>query len=389
MPRVAVPELTGPSNTLDATNQANYRTVNMYLEPSAPVAGKAAYALRKRPGLSPLFTVPDSPWRRAFYQDGRSFGVVGTTFIEWFSDNTYSVRGTLLTNSNEVTIVSGGTAAGQLLIAAGKNGYVYDLTHNTLTIINTTNFPGTGFPVNNALRCEFIDGYFIVMERNSRKFYISALEDATSWDALDVAERSEGSDNFVSMCRNHRELWLLGTLTGEVWYNNGDALFPFAPIPGVFIQVGAVSSSTSSGGDPLCRVDTGSMQTVAWVSGSEFGESVVMLAEGYVPRPMSPVAVTAALQQSVVKAHVFLFSFQIEAHYFLCVYYPDLQNTWVYDTTTNSWFEWNEWNADTAQEETWVIQCCAYAFGKTVGGSALDGTLYEMSLSVYDDELTT
>ena len=36
----------------------------------------------------------------------------------------------------------------------------------------------------------------------------------------------------------HRELWLLGTSTTTVWADIGDPDFPFAPIPGAFLEQG-------------------------------------------------------------------------------------------------------------------------------------------------------
>jgi hypothetical protein len=39
----------------------------------------------------------------------------------------------------------------------------------------------------------------------------------------------------------HREAWLIGTQTTEVWYNAGNAQFSFAELPGVFIEHGCVA----------------------------------------------------------------------------------------------------------------------------------------------------
>src|SRR5215469_18794550 len=112
---------------------------------------------------------------------------------------------------------------------------------------------------------EFMDGYFLVLINNSRAFQISALEDGTSWDPLDVGERSEGSDNVQAMKRNHREIWFMGTKTTEVWYDSGDPDFPFAPIQGVFIEQGCAGS-----GFTLQRLDN----TLIWCGLNEDGQGV-------------------------------------------------------------------------------------------------------------------
>ena len=76
---------------------------------------------------------------------------------------------------------------------------------------------------------------------DSRTFAFSDLEDGTVWAALDVNERSEASDNIVAMVRSHREIWLLGSQTSEVWFDQGDPLNPFAPIQGVFVEQGCAA----------------------------------------------------------------------------------------------------------------------------------------------------
>src|SRR5262245_24087218 len=226
----------GPSNTLASRNAAPDQSVNVYEEVVPPGVGKGKTWLRSAPGLTPFASISGSTGTstEVWAQDGRMFAIVGDMFVEVFVDGTWISYGTVATSIEIVpSFSSNGTAGHQIFITSGLNGYIFDTIANTLTLIADVDFPQ-----GEAQFGEFMDGYFIVLIHDSRAFQISALENGLSWDALDVAERSEGSDNLTSMRRSHREIWLLGTKTGEVWYDNGDADFPFAPIQGVFIEQG-------------------------------------------------------------------------------------------------------------------------------------------------------
>ena len=102
----------------------------------------------------------------------------------------------MATNDYLPSICSNGTAGSQLFITNGDLGYIFDLSANTLTQIVDPGFPSR------ARMGEFMDGYFFVLVTETRRFQISALEDGTTWDPLDVAERSEASDDISGIKRN-------------------------------------------------------------------------------------------------------------------------------------------------------------------------------------------
>lgn len=384
MARITVPGFIGGSNRLRATNQDIEDTINFYVEPTAPGQSKVPGALLPTPGLRFKAQLANGTGGQAsFYQDGRAFCVINrasdAAFIEYDSNFVITYWGAVSKANPQLpaSIVSNGTAGHQLLIVSGGNGYVFDLTANTLTLIDTSNYPGTGFPVGLAKQCEFLDGYGIVLVSDSRQFQISALEDFTSWDPLDVAQRSEGSDNLIGVIRNHRELWFPGTKTSEVWYDSGDALFPFAPVPGVFIDSGAVSPS-------MCRI----AQTVAWLSIDERGQGIVYLADGYTPQRVSTLAVEEDLQSSQNLLTTTLFSMQQDGHLLLWIRQPDLQWSWVYDVTTQVWCKRAIWNTTTCVFQVHPANTHAFAFNADhVVTSALDGSLYTLDPTAYTDEI--
>ncbi len=379
MPRVAVPSFfAGGANRIQIADGARLYapldaedTINRYLELASPGLGqKSPMAWMPVPGLVPYAEVEDSPGRTMFYQDGLATGMTGTTFWQLFPDQTIVVRGTVGNTSNQASIVSNGSAGHQQLICDGHDGYVFDTNTFTFTQINNTTFPGTGFPYGNALAVEFIDGYGIVVQRESRRFFISALEDFTSWDPLDVFERSEGSDNLAGVLRNGRELWFPGTLTGEVWYDSGDALTPFQPVPGVFRDSGAASQRA------LVRFGPENASgSLAWISTGEHGAGTVQLATGYQAQRISTTAVERDLQSVTDVSFSFAFVQQQFGHNFLWLLLPTLRWTWVYDLTISTalghpvWHKRAMWNPTTAEWEPHLAICHMYAWGDRVGAT--------------------
>ncbi len=383
-----IPGFAGPSNALQALNQDSERTINFYLEATAPGLGKDDIGLKSTPGLKIAISVPNSPLWEMFEQDGRAFFIAGTSFFELtYNDITdvYTATnyGVLSTITFPPTICSNGTAGGQLFITAGGDGFIFDLNTNALSAALAG-----GFPTGMARAGEFMDGYFLVLIENSRSFQISTLEDGTVWDILDVGERSEGSDNIVAMKRNHREIWFLGTKTTEVWYDNGDADFPFAPIQGVFIEQGCAGT-----GFTVVRLDN----TIMWVGKDERGQGVVWRADGYTPKRVSTNAIErwiklAGLSNDFVRA----FGYQDEGHLFYVLNIPAQAQverlSWVYDISLDAWHERAQWDSTHCIWIPYVLACHAFAFGKHLGGGnnlTGSGTIYEITLERFGEQRLT
>ncbi len=384
MPRISVPGFAGPANALPSVQADAEDTHNLFpclVSPGTPQ--KSAVYFRQCPGVVPYAFVDDSPGRFTFQEDDRAFGVTGSSFWEVFPNGTTTIWGTVASGSTQVSIVSNGTAGGQLLIVTGGRGWVFTLLTNTLIELTTANFPGTAFPAGMAQCCEFIDGVGIVTLRSSRRFYFSAREDFTSWDPLDFFERSEGSDNIVAVRRNGRDLWFPGSQTGEIWASIDDALFPFQPLPGVFQDRVGVANPMA-----FIRYRDG----LAWLESNAYGAGVVKVSNGYQGVRISTEAVEADIQTADAINLSFLFAQQQDGHEFLWLLLPELQWTWVYDGTVGLWHKRDRWNPITCHWEPHLAQSCMYAFGGTSDAvplvvSRLNGTIYQLSFSAYDNSV--
>jgi hypothetical protein len=119
----------------------------------------------------------------------------------------------------------------QLFVACNGPSFIY----NSLTLqfkqIDDPDFPG-------AVTVGYLDGYFVFNEPNSQRIWITSLQDGTSIDPLDFASAEGSPDGLVSILVDHREAWLFGTNSVEVWYDSGAADFPLSPVQGAFNEVG-------------------------------------------------------------------------------------------------------------------------------------------------------
>ncbi len=379
----AIPGFVGGSNVQANTLLADARTINFFVQQGQVGTNKAQDCLEPTSGLRIAFSVGSSPIGCLFTQDGRAFGVSGTTFFEFFTNETFLVRGTVATVAEVMpTICSNGTAGDQLFVTAGLNGYIFTLSTNAFAIIADGDFPNGA-----ALMGEFFGGYFFVLHQDSRQFQWSALEDGTDWDALDVAERSWGSDNIAWLKRNHTDIWLVGTRTSEVWYATG-GIEVFAPAQGSFIERGSIASFSGA------RVE----QTLVWLDQDERGGGLVVIAKGYQPGDISTYAIARIIQNQRNTMREFQgFVIQERGHIFYVLWNGsgEYDTSLVYDFTNPSdpWHERAEW--DPALDEVnpipkwlpWRAGCHCFAFERHWCGDRLTGTTYRLDPSVYDDEL--
>lgn len=128
----------------------------------------------------------------------------------WVATPVGNVSGT-----GPVSMVDNGT---QLFIAANPDGYIYDAATEAYAEITDVDFPG-------AVTVGYLDGYFIFQEPNSQRFWTSELLDGTQIDPLSFASAEGMPDDLISLFVDHREVWLFGTQSVEVWYNAGDTPF--------------------------------------------------------------------------------------------------------------------------------------------------------------------
>lgn len=326
----------GPSYTSRSKIAAYDRTVNWYVESIESGTGTARYVLYPTPGYQSAFTLGDSPGRAAFSNNPSGlFFVAGTSFY-----HSSTLRGTVSNTlpagtDGPVYMTSNGDAGQQVFLASDSTTYIYNYITHTFAAVGTATSATEPYTV------AFINGYFLRLDPALSQVEFSALEDGTSWDALDVFQRNDATDRWVRIISYHKELWCFGAESTSVYYNDADDPdLPFKPIPSVFVQVGIAARASA------CIVDG----QLLWVGQSAGGGPIVYRANGYTPERISTFAVEEALEQLGRDGFLPLgegTTYQENGHsfYVLSFAFAGFAGaTWVYDVTERLWHERGDWD---------------------------------------------
>ncbi|HXJ74421.1 MAG TPA: hypothetical protein VNM37_16340, partial [Candidatus Dormibacteraeota bacterium] len=180
-----------------------------------PEGAKSPVALFSAPGLTSFASVGSGPIRGMHVMDGVLYVASGGSVYKVLSDGTATLLGAIPVDGGPVYMVDNGT---QIFLVVNPNGYI--VTPLAVTAITDYDFPG-------AASCAYLDGYGIFNDPATGRFYITGLLDFSTVDALDFASAESSPDDILRVFVDHREIWLFGSDSIEVWVNTGAADFPF------------------------------------------------------------------------------------------------------------------------------------------------------------------
>jgi len=363
---VQYPFFIGPAYTSQSVNLDGEDCVNLYVEQSESPGAKAQFALYPTPGFELIGSFPTAPIKQLYEVNGRNFVVSGNTFYEVLSLSpfTFIARGVMATDTNPATMCSNGEAGNQVFITSGGQGYCFDLGTNAFANV-----------ISGVIQGGFLDGYFLALNKTTSQLFVSDLEDGMTWDPLQFTQRNTAADNWIGFTVTHREVWLHGSRTSEVWYDAGSFPFPLQPIPGAFIEQGTVSSFST------CTVDS----TDIWLGQSKDGKTVVWRNSGYTPQRISTHAVEYAFSKYADVSDAIAWTYQDQGHYFYVLTFPTANATWVFDTGTSLWHRRGFWDGTTTDFQAQRNAFHAMMSGKHVTGDRVLGTLYEQTINSSQD----
>lgn len=371
-------QLIGPSYESQSLTADCQVTRNFYPEIIESQSGKSATALYPTPGTKTKYTLPGGgPIRAQLEINGRYFAISGTNFCECFANNTFNVIGQV---TNDLLPASMVASPQQLLIAAGGNLYVYQLQTQanravgtgiagTFNQIPNANFTLPGGAIGNPSMVEYIDGFFIVLLRNSQTIYISTPLDATSWPPLQIIVVTVFSDNVQSIVESQRRLAVLGRKRSTTYYDSGG--------PNIFdVDPSGTVENGSAAVFAFCRADN----SIFWLDQDERGAGIVRRNSGYTPVRVSNHAVEFAMQGYATLSDCVMYSYQDQGHTFVCMIFPTASKFWVYDIATGMWHERAYWNIGTGMFSAHKSQNHAQAFGQHLVGDPGSGNIYQMAI---------
>jgi len=368
----------GPAYTAQSIYQDSQECINWYSEIDNLKTDAAIYsqlgeqrsrgvvALYPTPGLISRVQLANAEVRctYTFSSGDILLAVSGSTLYSISSSFTFSIIGSLFSSSGPVSISDNGISA---LIVDGLNRYSWVKSTNTFSAISSSDGAFSGGQI-----VDVVDNYMVYNRPNTQQFAATTAL-STSTPALSFSSKDGSPDNLSSLIVSSRELFLLGSYSGEAWVDVGTFPFPFARIPGTNHQYGCAATFT------LKKF----ANSIAWLSQNDRGQAVVMMMNGYSPVRISTHAVENDLVGKTI-SDARAFTYQIEGHEMYVLIFPTADKTWVFDYSTQQWHKWLSWDNVTGYHRH-RANCSAFFQGKSLVGDYQNGIIYELSKTTFTD----
>jgi hypothetical protein len=345
------------------------RSVNLYGEQN-PQDAPCPFTYYPTPGLTLVSTPPVPGESRGIYtaSNGNRYEVVGDAIYAVADDETYTQLGSLTTDSGPVSMVDNGLD--MFIVDGSVSGFTVNLTTNVLSAVTDPSFLG-------ADKVDFVDTFFIFNRPDTQQFYIG-LSNSTGFDPLDIASKSTYPDKLVTLAVMHREIWLFGALTTEVWYNTGASDFTFGRMPGVFIEHGCAAKHS------VAKIDL----ALFWLGRDLQGQGVVFAGRNYSAERIS----THAIEQEIATYEriddAIGFSYLQNGHAFYFLTFPTANATWCFDVVTSQWHQRAYLEADGSFSRH-RANCYSFNQGRCLVGDWETGQVYQLDLNAFTDNGVT
>ena len=248
----------------------------------------------------------------------------------------------------------------QIIVVNGVSGYVWDETTLIFTKLSNPAF----YPSQTVC---YQDGYLIFGREGTGQFFVSEIDDALNYNALNFDEATLRGDTIQAVVSDTRNLWLIGSRTMECWYNAGQTTgVPFVPNKGAASLRGTVSGR-SVVSSQIGIFFLGDDHNVYWLN-------------GYTPKNISTDAQAKELTQYADLSNAFGFMMNIDGHWFYVLTLPDQKRTFVYDPDEDAWH-----NRESYQLGYWRASCYESIFGIYIVGDGESNKLGALDRHVYQE----
>ncbi len=351
----------GQSYVARSVNAADNRLINLFPE-ATPEGGKEAGFFSRCPGLRKVTTVGFGPIRGIWRLGAYAYVVSGSELYKVDSTWTTTFIG-FVSGTGPVSMSDNGI---QLFVACNPQSYIYNTNTSVFQQITDPGFPGAG-------NVGYLDGYFVFNEPGTQKVWVTSLLDGLTVDPLDFASAEGAPDMLVALICDHREVWLFGTNSIEVWYNAGLADFPLTRIQGAFNEIGCSAPYS------VAKLDN----SIFWLGSDARGNGIVYKAQGYTGIRLSTHAIEFAIQGYGDISDAVGYTYQQEGHAFYVLNFPSANATWVYDVSVEGWHERASFvNGNFIRHRS---NCQVNFNNEIVVGDFENGNLYAFDLDVYAD----
>ena len=302
-------------------------------------------------------------------------------------------EGAVLTGSPSVTI--GAFLQTQGAGVGGLGSYTVTPLNaggsTTYTMPAFQKLPFTDGAFTGAVTCDVVDNYIVYNQGGTQAWGSTDLQAdvnngdiplVTPWSSNALYGNKDGSpDPLVGLICDHRQVFLLGEFTSEMWTDVGAVVpgfisFAFQRVPGTSLQHGVVS--------PFSIARFG--EQFALVAQDTRGQAVIGVMKGYSFERISTHAVEQTLMNQYVGDAV-AYTYQLDGHEFYVVTFPTVNLTWVYDLRSQMWHKWLAWDGEQYQRHR--SNCGALFNNVYLVGDYQNGMIYQLDNAVYTDNGAT
>jgi hypothetical protein len=335
----------------------NSRLLNFMTERQPPDA-KSQAPLFSTPGIRALGTAGSAPSRGSRLFNDVAYYVQGSEVYSVSASGTAVRVGTGITGAGPVSMSDNGQ---QMCIVNGIGGWIYT-SGSGLQPITSSAF----YPCNTVT---FMDGYFIFDRKGTNEWFLSALYDGLTYDALDFASAEAMPGEVVATAQNLQLLYVFTTSHIELWYDAGTPNFPFQRYAGGVIPYGCSSPHT------ILLADSALFFLA--------NDRIFYRLQANVPIRVSTHPIETILAGETDLSAIVCTHLTIQGHKLIFMYLPTAQATFCYDIATGKWHERDSFDAGFASLGGWrgAYPLAAYntlLVGDTQGGDigVVDWTTY-------------
>ena len=355
----------GPSYESKAQLQTQ-QLINLYYERNESGQGEEGSYIGT-PGTSILIGAHNGdlsgPMRGMLVTGGYLYMVCGNTVSRSNDLNTNgTIIGYITSGTGPVSIASNGL---QVSVAHSAGVSVYDIETGDFALVSDS-------PVNSILG--YLDSYILATSTNGT-FFWSNIGDASVIDGLSFASAEGSPDDLVSLIVDHRELWLFGETSTEIWGSSGDPEQPFTRTGNAFIEHGCAAKFSPA------KINN----TVVWLGRDDKGQGIVLQADGYSPQRISTHGIEHQLAQYSTIDDAIGMTYQLGGHAFYVLTFPTADKTWQYDFSSGVWNELSYKAPDTGNFSRHHANCIAFFQNKHVIGANFAGFVFWLDPNNYTD----
>lgn len=331
------------------------QTVNWYIE-SQKQGARNTQALMGAQGTVEWTTVGTGTIKAILNHNEVFYVISGIQLWRVEQDKTATLLGTF----DEINQPVMSANLTQIIVVNGVSGYVWDETTLIFTKLSNPAF----YPSQTVC---YQDGYLIFGREGTGQFFVSELDDALNYNALNFDEATLRGDVIQAVVSDTRNVWLIGARTMECWYNAGQTTgVPFVPNKGAASLRGTVSGR-SVVSSQIGIFFLGDDHNVYWLN-------------GYTPKNISTDAQAKELTGYSDLSNAFGFMMNIDGHWFYVLTLPDQKRTFVYDPDEDAWH-----NRESYQLGYWRAACYESIFGINIVGDSESNKLGWLDRHVYQE----